>query len=386
MRQRASWDYLPSAAKALTTSWITRLPTLDSATVHLCTVLSSLSFGVLFVALWLIRERGFFYLLCGGANLTYAATLAGFSVPTRSILVSTALCVGVGAYNSYMLAALRNFQGKRAANWLVFALPALSGTAFLVLAIDPAGITAARMANSIVLGVSTFTVGLIFLRTDGSRAPRSQRIVGIIQMAYVPSYIASVSLDLAGLEQRDWLSLIPLLSDQALLGVLNIALLSMPGERAEADLRERALRDPLTGAWNRAGLEYLGKKTAAPIDVILFDVDNFKQLNDLHGHAAGDEMLQSLASQATATIPGDAHLIRLGGDEFAALLPAGRGAPRAAQVAEKLRLAVRKETPCTISIGLARMDGEQATLADVFERADQMLYRAKRAGRDRVAA
>ena len=115
------------------------------------------------------------------------------------------------------------------------------------------------MANSIVLGISTLVVGLIFLRTAGSRAPRSQRIVGIIQIAYVPSYVASVSLDLAGLEQRDWLSLIPLLSDQALLGVLNIALLSMPGERAEADLRERALRDPLTGAWNRAGLDYIGE-------------------------------------------------------------------------------------------------------------------------------
>lgn len=361
------------------------MPTLDSATVHLCTVLSGLSFGLLFVALWLIRERGFFYLLCGGANLTYAATLAGFSVPTRSVLTSTVLCVGVGAYNCYMLAALRHFQGKRAADWLVLALPVLSGIAFLVSAYS-FGVPVARMVNSIVLGASTLVVGLIFLNTAGSRAPRSQRIVGIIQMAYVPSYIVSVSLDLAGWAQRDWLSLIPLLSDQALLGVLNITLLSMPGERAEADLREKALRDPLTGAWNRAGLDYIGKRAVAPLDVILFDVDNFKQLNDQYGHAAGDEMLQSLASQATATIPGDAHLIRLGGDEFAALLPAGRGSSRAAQVAEKLRLAVREETRCTISVGLARMDGDHATLAEVFERADQMLYRAKRAGRDGVAA
>jgi diguanylate cyclase (GGDEF)-like protein len=349
-------------------------------------VLSSLSFGLLFVALWLIRERGVFYLLCGGANLTYAATLAGFSVPTRSILVSTALCVGVGAYNSYMLAALRHFQGKRATNWLVFALPALSGIAFLAFAINPAGIPAARMANSIVLGVSTVIVGLIFLRTADSRAPRSQRIVGIIQMAYVPSYIASISLDLAGLEQRDWLSLLPLLSDQALLGVLNIALLSMPGERAEANLREQALRDPLTGAWNRAGLEHLGKKAAAPLDVILFDVDNFKQLNDLHGHAAGDAVLKSLASQAAATIPSDGHLFRLGGDEFAALVPTSNDPHRGAKVAEKLLLAARIETSCTISVGVARMTTDEADLPATFERADRMLYTAKAEGRDRVAA
>lgn len=362
------------------------MPTFDSATVHLCTVLSSLSFGVLFVALWLLRERGFFYLLCGGAALTYAATLAGFSMPMRGLLVSTLLCIGVGAYNSYMLAALRHFQGKRAAHWLVFALPVLSGAAYLVFAIDPNGIPTARIANSIVLGFSTLFVGLLFLNTTGSRAPRSQRIIGVIQMAYVPSYVVSVGLDLAGFEQRDWLSLIPLLSDQALLGVLNIALLSVPGERAEAELREMALRDPLTGAWNRAGLDIISQKAVCPLDVILFDVDNFKQLNDQQGHAAGDAMLQSLASTAAATIPTDAHLIRLGGDEFAALLPSGPGAKRTAQVAEALRLAVREEARCTISVGLARMDGEHVTLADVFERADQMLYRAKRAGRDRVAA
>jgi diguanylate cyclase (GGDEF)-like protein len=176
------------------------------------------------------------------------------------------------------------------------------------------------------------------------------------------------------------------LSDQALLGVLNIALLSMPGERAEAELREMALRDPLTGAWNRAGLDIISQKAVGPIDVILFDVDNFKQLNDQQGHAAGDAMLQSLASKAAAAIPSDAHLIRLGGDEFAALVPSGRGPPRAGQLAETLRLVARDETCCTISVGVARSDSDAAGLAETFERADQMLYRAKRAGRDRVAA
>lgn len=362
------------------------MPTFDTATVHLCTVLSSLSFGLLFMALWLVRERGFFYLLCGGGALTYAATIAGFSVPTRGLFVSTLLCIGVGAYNSFMLAALRHFHGKRAANWLVFALPVFAGAAYLAFAIDPAGIPMARIANSIVLGISTFVVGVLFLATTGSRAPRSQRIIGIIQMAYVPSYVVSVSLDLAGLEQRDWLSLIPLLSDQVLLGVLNVALLSMPGERAEADLKEMALRDPLTGAWNRAGLDRIRQDAVDSMDVILFDVDNFKQLNDQHGHAAGDALLQSLASKAAGIIPSDAHLVRLGGDEFAALVPSGRGSLRTGQLAEKLRQVARDETRCTISVGIAQTNSDAAGLADTFERADQMLYRAKRAGRDRVAA
>lgn len=362
------------------------MPTLDSATVHLCTMLSSLSFGVLFLTLWMLRERGRFYLLCGGAALGYAATLAGFSMPGRGLILSTLLCVGVGAYNSFILAALRHFEGRDARNWLVVALPVLSGLAYLIFAVQPGGVPAARIANSIVLGVSTFIVGAIFLRTAGSRAPRSRRIVGVIQMAYVPAYIVSVGLDLAGLEQRDWLSLIPLLSDQVLLGVLNIALLSMPGERAEADLREMALRDPLTGAWNRAGLEHIGKEAVRPFDVILFDIDNFKQVNDQHGHAAGDEMLQSLASKASTVLPDDGHLIRLGGDEFAALVPVNHDPHRGAKIAERLRIVARSDTRCTISVGLARMASGDAGWGETFERADQMLYSAKASGRDCVAA
>ncbi|KTT76773.1 GGDEF domain-containing protein [Sphingomonas endophytica] len=362
------------------------LPTLDSATVHLCTVLSSLSFGVLFVALWVLRGGRAFYLLCGGAALTYAATLAGFGIPARGLAFSTLLCVGVGAYNSYMLAALRKFEGGRAVNWLVLASPILSGLSYLVVTLWLGDEAAGRMANSVVLGVATAAVGLVFLRATGSRAPRSRRIVGVIQMAYVPSYVVSVGLEMAGMVQRDWLSLIPLLSDQVLLGVLNVALLSMPGERAEAELREKALRDPLTGAWNRAGLDRIGKDAVGPMEVIVFDVDNFKQLNDRHGHAAGDAVLQSLASKATAAMPSDAHLIRLGGDEFAALVPFVRSGLRAARIAETLRIVARDETLCTISVGLAATGSDAADLAGAFERADQMLYRAKREGRDRVAA
>lgn len=362
------------------------LPTLDSATVHLCSLLSSLSFGLLFVALWVMRDGRAFYLLCGGAALTYAATLVGFNMPARGLAFSTLLCIGVGAYNGYLLAALRQFEGRRPVNWLVVALPVVSGLSYLAFAFWPDGMAAGRLANSVVLGISTAWVGLMFLRVKGSRAPRSRRIVGVIQLAYVPSYAVSVGLEMAGMMQRDWLSLVPLLSDQMLLGVLNIALLSMPGELAEQELRDRARRDPLTGAWNRAGLDHIGQRHRGPMDVILFDVDNFKQLNDRYGHAAGDEMLQSLAAKANIVLPGDAYLIRLGGDEFAALVPAGEDLLRAAGIAEKLRLLARSETRCTISIGMARTKPDASDLAETFARADQMLYRAKAEGRDRIAA
>lgn len=362
------------------------MPSFDYATVHLCAVLSSLSFGLLFLTMWVLRERGTFYLLCGAAALTYAATLAGFGLGIRSLAVSTLLCAGLGAYNGYLLAALRQFRGERPLNATVVAMPVVSGLAYLSFALLPDGAPIGRIANSVVLGASTLLIATAFLRTRGSRAPRSQRIVGVLQLAYLPAYATSIALDSTGGSPRDWLSLIPLLSDQLLLGVLNIALLSMPGERAEADLRTLALHDPLTGAWNRAGLDHLRRTGPHPADLILFDVDCFKQLNDCHGHAAGDEVLRSLADGVRAALPAGAQLIRLGGDEFAALLPAGQEPGHATRIAETLCHIARTQTRCTISVGIAAIATDADGWRAAFRQADAMLYRAKGAGRDRVAA
>lgn len=362
------------------------MPSFDYATVHVCAVLASLSFGLLFLAMWLLRERGTFYLLCAASALTYAATLAGFEWAGRSLAVATLLCAGLGAYNGYLLAALRQFEGRRPFSATVVAIPILSGLSYLSFAIQPGGEPAGRIANSVALALSTLLVGIAFLRTCGARAPRSQRIVGVLQLAYIPSYIISVVLDVAGGSAHDWLSLIPLMSDQLLLGVLNIALLSMPGERAEADLRALALHDPLTGAWNRAGLDHLRRTRPRPADLILFDIDSFKQLNDRYGHAAGDDVLRTLVDRVCATLPSGAELVRLGGDEFAALIPAGPLPGHATGIAEALCRIARDETRCTISVGVAPIAGDGGDWRAAFRQADAMLYRAKGNGRDRVAA
>lgn len=362
------------------------MPSFDYATVHVCTVLSSLSFGLLFVAMWALRERGTFYLLCGGASLTYAATLAGFGLGIRNIAFLTLLCTGLGVYNGYLLAALRQFRGDRPLGAAVVAMPVASGLSYLSFAILPDGVPIGRIAHSVVLGLSTLLVAIAFLRTNGSRAPRSQRLVGMLQLAYIPTYIASITLDVAGGSGRDWLSLIPLMTDQLVLGVLNIALLSMPGERAEADLRTLALHDPLTGAWNRAGLDHLRRTGPPPADLILFDIDRFKQLNDCHGHGAGDEVLRSLSDGVRSALPAGAQLVRLGGDEFAALLPAGREPASATRIAEALCDIARTQTRCTISVGIAPISTDADGWRSAFRQADAMLYRAKGAGRDRVAA
>ncbi len=156
----------------------------------------------------------------------------------------------------------------------------------------------------------------------------------------------------------------------------------------DAELRARALAatDPLTGIANRrtflAGLERLTQKPESSFSVLMLDLDNFKQLNDQHGHLFGDRVLAKAASVLQSHLrPGD-HVARYGGEEFVVLLP-GAGLEEAARIGERLREAVREATPTSVSIGCAtRLDGESAE--ELIRRADHLLLEAKRSGKDQV--
>lgn len=161
--------------------------------------------------------------------------------------------------------------------------------------------------------------------------------------------------------------------------------------------RERAVRDPLTGLYNR--LAYTERVAQAfahwrrygdPLSLVVLDVDHFKALNDRYGHAAGDRALKAISDVLAGTLRESDFLARHGGEEFVALLPkTDRFA--CANVAEKLRQAVEalqfqyqnQRVSITISCGAAEFRHGD-TPESVFERADQALYRAKQTGRNRV--
>jgi two-component system, cell cycle response regulator len=163
-------------------------------------------------------------------------------------------------------------------------------------------------------------------------------------------------------------------------------------ERLEALLFE----DALTGLANRrfilaqlAGAVSAARRHERPLSVAIIDIDHFKSVNDEHGHAAGDRVLAAVASAMREQLRAEDQLGRLGGEEFLALLPDSNG-PAAGTAAEKLRseiaaLAVEHEgrdLGVTISAGWAAWEGEAPE--ELLRRADEALYGAKRAGRDRV--
>ncbi|HMO96499.1 MAG TPA: GGDEF domain-containing protein [Tepidiformaceae bacterium] len=154
---------------------------------------------------------------------------------------------------------------------------------------------------------------------------------------------------------------------------------------AEARVRSFAETDPLTGVANRRTFfSHIERINLRPLAILMFDLDHFKRLNDELGHQAGDRALQDAARAIESCLPPAALLGRYGGEEFIAAIPAIDAEPLKA-VAESIRAAIELATPTTASIGTTFLRPRE-TLDDAVRRADQLLFVAKRSGRNQVVA
>jgi diguanylate cyclase (GGDEF)-like protein/hemerythrin-like metal-binding protein len=170
-------------------------------------------------------------------------------------------------------------------------------------------------------------------------------------------------------------------------------------KRHEAEVRARDLArqadtDALTGVLNRHGFNTMisrelarARRHAQPLAVALLDIDQFKQVNDRHGHAAGDQVLEGLARLLESHVRESDLVARWGGEEFVVIAPM-TGIDGAANLAEKLRGLLEStdlgpEGPVTASFGVAELQPED-TVEALLHRADEALYRAKTGGRNRV--
>lgn len=153
--------------------------------------------------------------------------------------------------------------------------------------------------------------------------------------------------------------------------------------------------DSLTGAANRMALdkkgpEYFEKQKL--LCIILFDVDNFKSINDTYGHLAGDFVLRTLSHVVRGLIREGDMLFRYGGDEFCLFTPSSPDSAR--QIAERVRKKIEKHSfvhesrkiPVTISLGVGSRLPRDKSWKDVCKRADKAFYEAKRGGRNQVKA
>jgi diguanylate cyclase (GGDEF)-like protein len=177
-------------------------------------------------------------------------------------------------------------------------------------------------------------------------------------------------------------------------------LLSMTKERTELRYKTAASIDPLTGLANRRAFMSdvetaiaIRSSRSEPLAVLLADLDHFKKINDVFGHAIGDQVLNVFAATLQRCIGADDLGGRLGGEEFAILLP-GKTEAEATEVAERLRRAFAQGAAeidghtitATVSIGVAASRIGAHDLVGLLGRADSALYQAKASGRNRVIA
>jgi len=178
----------------------------------------------------------------------------------------------------------------------------------------------------------------------------------------------------------------------ALLVVL-LAAAAVPGRLRDAlaHQTEAAATDPLTGALNRRAFQdaaererLRAERRSEPISVAYLDLDGFKDVNDRHGHQAGDKVLEDVAASVLKTIRGTDLFCRIGGDEFVLLLP-DTDAREAAAVVLRARSAMGIEnTPVTSSVGIATFRIVPTTVGAMIDAADDLMYQAKRQGKDRI--
>jgi diguanylate cyclase (GGDEF)-like protein/PAS domain S-box-containing protein len=185
--------------------------------------------------------------------------------------------------------------------------------------------------------------------------------------------------------------------EQLALAVAEDLALSLANLKLRETLRSQAIRDPLTGLFNRRYMEETMerelnrvKRQGMPLGVIMMDLDYFKQYNDTYGHNAGDDLLSALGSLVKSQIREEDIACRYGGEEFL-LIMSGASVEVTMERAEMLRQAIkemhlhyRSLKPITVSLGVAVYPYHGNTSLQLIRTADAALYQAKQEGRDRI--
>ena len=188
---------------------------------------------------------------------------------------------------------------------------------------------------------------------------------------------------------------VAVLNQLSFLAVAGIAIFGFRHiRRTQTLLEDLAIRDPLTRVYNaRAFAERLGqelkrtRRYGRPLSVLYLDLDDFKRVNDSHGHQTGDAVLKLVADAIRRAVRQADVVGRLGGDEFAVLMPETDGDladAAAARLAKELRDSFKGTPAVTASVGVVSCTRAEAGVDEVLRQADQAMYQAKRKGKDQA--
>jgi diguanylate cyclase (GGDEF)-like protein len=378
---------------------------IDGSTVVLMGLLARTLLGILFLVFWLRDKRAVWFLwwsatffLGDVAALSYLLNRFVFlSLPFGyevAILIAAMACVWQGA---------RTFEGREPL-WLpVLVAPTIWMFACLI----PGFLETASyrvVLSSLLLSPLAAMSAVEFWRGREERLPSRWAI--ILLFASLSMFFAS-RIALLGIApfpfgaqpmQSSWVGAFSLILVLTTI-VLAVLIVAMTRERLEREQMLKAQTDLLTGAFNRRAFLTYGERlimrhrvAKKPLCLVLFDLDQFKELNDQFGHIGGDQFLTKFVAVAYNNIrPGD-FLFRLGGDEFCCLLPE-TDTSEALMIAERMRRQIAATTidiadvpvNVTASIGIASTESFGYSLDALLYEADIATYAAKGQGRNQVA-
>ncbi|MBB4191468.1 diguanylate cyclase (GGDEF)-like protein [Rhizobium aethiopicum] len=374
---------------------------LDLRTIYFIVAVSCFVLGILQLAAYATGRFERWPLWWGLSNLFVG--VGSFLVALRN-LVPYAVSVDGGnivTIIGYMLMffAVRTFSGRVFDQRIFWLAIVLVSVPVVLIVSDPAAVSARLLYVSVICCLCDLAVA-----REAISIVRREKLysAGLLVGLYVcTAMIFAVRSMLAatgeiggpdpfgGSVVHSWMAV----SAVAFIMLRSMAMVLMAAERSRNQLTELAHHDPLTGALNRGGLaQHLPALASQPISLLIIDIDHFKQLNDRHGHAAGDDILRLFASISKGVMRSSDLLARQGGDEFLAVLK-NISQEDAMAIAERIRLdfaAAAMQRPDlavfpTLSIGVATRRGG-GDFERLLHKADEALYRSKREGRNRVEA
>ncbi|NTJ11750.1 GGDEF domain-containing protein [Rhizobium lusitanum] len=375
---------------------------LDLRTIYFIVAVSCFVLGILQLAAYATGRFERWPLWWGLSNLLVG--VGSFLVALRN-LVSYSVSIDGGnivTVAGYMLMffSVRVFSG-RALDQRYFWLAILLVSVPVVLIVsDPSAVSARLLYVSVICCLCDLAVAreaIIIARRE--RLYSAALLVGLYictAAIFAARSILAATGEIGGPDPfgssaiHSWMAV----SAVAFIMLRSMAMVLMAAERSRNQLTELAHRDPLTGALNRGGLaQHLPALGSQPVSLLIIDIDHFKQLNDRHGHAAGDDILRLFASVSRSIMRSHDLLARQGGDEFLAVLKNVSGED-AVVIAERIRLAFaaavlqRPDLAIfpTLSIGVAARGEGGGDFERLTQKADEALYRSKREGRNRVEA
>jgi diguanylate cyclase (GGDEF)-like protein len=370
------------------------VPTLSFVTICIAAVL-----GLMLIFAW-IQERNIRALAWwGAAYLIGASSMALWSapaplftlppeVPAAMIFVACGMIWnGVRLFHRLPVMPIMNFFG--AIVWLSLCqLPVLAQ-----------GSNARIAFGAAVVAIYTFLIALELGR-ERRKSLYSRTAAVVVPMLHATMFLMPLAMKAwlpAGFA-AGWLAVFALETMLYAIGTAIIVLLMVKDYHLHV-YRNAASTDELTGLLNRrAFLENAMRlcahqaKRNEPLTILLFDLDQFKSVNDRFGHAVGDDVLRLFAQVARSSMRADDILARFGGEEFAAIVPSP--GDDAAKIANRLRAAFEAAgvrvgayaIGATVSIGAATAGAPVTDMDALIARADAALYRAKREGRNRLCS